>query len=145
MSGLRREAPCSTSSLKVGINTCPVQTKDVIQQLKNDSLIFPPWGVPSYRSALDHTLAMSSSNRMLVTEKCTIVLEQKQSCTTPKSQPAHSKHVHSHSHCLMNERCSCCTQLSYVLLGMIPLYCMLLVMMLTARLCGSCVYTVLKV
>ena len=48
MSGLPREAPC-VKVTDTDQNICPVSTKDVLLRLKNESLIFPPWSVPSYR------------------------------------------------------------------------------------------------
>eukprot|EP00118_Oscarella_pearsei_P026030 m.309260 g.309260 ORF g.309260 m.309260 type:complete len:522 (+) comp45912_c0_seq1:108-1673(+) len=45
LSGLPREAPCLYGS----ISTCPKTTSsDIYNALKNESLIFPPWAIPSY-------------------------------------------------------------------------------------------------
>ncbi|XP_065828848.1 putative beta-lactamase-like 1 [Oscarella lobularis] len=44
LSGLPREAPCLYGS----ISTCNSTTAEIYDNLKNESLIFPPWVVPSY-------------------------------------------------------------------------------------------------
>jgi len=49
MSGLPREGPCSANITAYSGNICDVQTKDVLQRLSNQSLLFPPWSRPSYR------------------------------------------------------------------------------------------------
>lgn len=54
MSGLPREAPCVEPAINAdgATNICPVTTKEILIRLRNESLIFPTWAVPSYRSAL---------------------------------------------------------------------------------------------
>ena len=54
MSGLPREAPCvePPSDLEDGTNICPLTTEQVLTRLRNESLIFPPWTVPSYRYSI---------------------------------------------------------------------------------------------
>ena len=34
---------------KLGGNICDATTKDILQRLSNESLLFPPWSRPSYR------------------------------------------------------------------------------------------------
>ena len=55
LSGLPREAPCLYGS----ISTCNSTTAEIYDNLKNESLIFPPWVVPSYRCSLSHLNAES--------------------------------------------------------------------------------------
>ena len=53
MSGLPREVPCveamSSDGIKEETNICPLTTGEVLARLKNESLKFPTWTVPSYR------------------------------------------------------------------------------------------------
>ena len=46
MSGLPREAPCGAPDQ---LNFCPVNTSQILQGLKSQRLLHPPWTRPSYR------------------------------------------------------------------------------------------------
>ena len=63
MSGLPREAPCiapASSDVHDGVNICPLTTDEVLMRLRNESLMFPTWTVPSYRSSLASFLSYSA-------------------------------------------------------------------------------------
>jgi CubicO group peptidase (beta-lactamase class C family) len=49
MSGLPREAPCAEpAAAEEQLNICPVTTEQILLRLRNESLMFPTWTVPSY-------------------------------------------------------------------------------------------------
>ena len=47
LSGLPREAPCGNQTQ--GLNICPLTNEQVLSNLSFQSLIHPPWTIPSYR------------------------------------------------------------------------------------------------
>ena len=46
MSGLPREAPCGAPNQ---LNLCPLTTAQILEGLKSQRLLHPPWTRPSYR------------------------------------------------------------------------------------------------
>ena len=52
MSGLPREAPCGAPDQ---LNFCPVTTSQILQELKSQRLVHPPWTRPSYRLTTVYT------------------------------------------------------------------------------------------
>ena len=54
MSGLPREAPCKEPASSDALNICPLTTQQILDRLKDEAYIFPPWTVPSYRYNRDH-------------------------------------------------------------------------------------------
>lgn len=60
-------------SVDDGTNICPLTTEQMLARLRNESLVFPTWTVPSYRSEIFcHTHVYILNHQHIMLQTCVL-------------------------------------------------------------------------